>query len=187
MSGTTPTTIPARGMLIDGKLVSASDGALLPSVNPTTEEAIGVFPDASPEDVDQAVGAARRASAEWAATPWEERAKLLREYAAILEDNLEELARLDALDGGLPLTSMRADVTGAAGDARYFAGLAGETKGRTIPSGPNQLTYTEFVPYPVIARIVPFNHPLRFIAANSAALAAGACVVAKPGEQTSLS
>jgi betaine-aldehyde dehydrogenase len=187
MSGTAPTTIPTRGMLIDGKLVGASDGALLRSENPTTEKTIGAFPDASPEDVDQAVGAARRASAGWAATPWAERARLLRAYAAMLEENLEDLARLDALDGGLPLASMRADVAGAAADARYFAGPAGETKGRTIPSGPNQLTYTEFVPYPVIARIVPFNHPLRFVAANSAALAAGACVVAKPGEQTSLS
>lgn len=180
--------IPTRGMLIDGKLVGSSDGALLSSENPTTEETIGQFPDATPVDVDRAVEAAKRASKEWRATPWEKRAKLLHEYADVLEENLEELARLDALDGGLPLASMRPDVTSAANEARYFAGLAGETKGRTIPSGPNQLTYTEFMPYPVIARIVPFNHPIKFIAAKvSAALAAGACVVAKPGEQTSLS
>ena len=100
MSGISPTTIPTRGMLIDGKLVGARDGALLPAENPATEEVIGEFPDASPEDVDQAVAAARHASAGWAATPWAERARLLREYASLLEENLEELARLDALDGG---------------------------------------------------------------------------------------
>ncbi|MFI6349469.1 aldehyde dehydrogenase family protein [Streptomyces sp. NPDC050560] len=181
-------TVPPRGMLIDGELVPASDGAVLPAENPTTEETAGELPDATPEDVDRAVKAARRAGPAWAATPWAERAKVLHAYAAVLEDNLEELARLDAIDGGLPLTSMRADVRGAAGEIRYFAGIAGETKGRTIPSGPDALTYTEFVPYPVVARIVPFNHPVKFIAAKvSAALAAGAPVVAKPGEQTSLS
>ena len=106
----------------------------------------------------------------------------------MLEAHRDELARLDALDAGLPVASMRADVSSAAAEIRYFAGIAGETKGRTIPSGPAALTYTEFVPYPVVARIVPFNHPIKFLAAKvSAALAAGACVVAKPGEQSSLS
>ena len=136
----------------------------------------------------RAVAAARRANKEWAATAWSQRARLLREYADLLEDHGDELARLDALDAGLPVASMRADVRSAAAEIRYFAGIAGETKGRTIPSGPDALTYTEFVPYPVVARIVPFNHPIKFLAAKvSAALAAGACVVAKPGEQSSLS
>jgi len=175
-------------MLIDGELVQASDGALLESENPTTEQVVGKFPNASADDVDRAVRAARRASKEWRETPWAKRGRLLHSYAQVLEDNLAELAELDAIDGGLPVASMRADVASAANEIRYFAGLAGETKGRTIPSGADALTYTEFVPYPVVARIVPFNHPIKFIAAKvSAALAAGACVVAKPGEQTSLS
>ena len=175
-------------MLIDGELVQASDGALLESENPTTEQVVGKFPNASADDVDRAVRAARRASKEWRETPWAKRGRLLHRYAQLLEDNLAELAELDAIDGGLPVASMRADVASAANEIRYFAGLAGETKGRTIPSGADALTYTEFVPYPVVARIVPFNHPIKFIAAKvSAALAAGACVVAKPGEQTSLS
>ena len=181
-------TVPFRGMLIDGEIVPASDGATLDVENPTTEENIGAIPDATAEDVDRAVQAARRASRGWAATPWTKRASILRGYADLLEANTEELARLDALDGGLPVASMRADVASAASEIRYFAGIAGEMKGRTIPSGPDALTYTEFVPYPVVARIVPFNHPIKFVAAKiSAALAAGATVVAKPGEQTSLS
>lgn len=175
-------------MLIDGELVTASDGGVLSTENPTSEQLLGELPDATPDDVDRAVAAARRASSEWSATPWEKRAKTLRDFADVLDENLEELAELDAIDGGLPLTSMRADVSSAADQIRYFAGIGGETKGRTIPSGPDALTYTEFVPYPVVARIVPFNHPLKFVAGGVAApLAAGATVVAKPGEQTSLS
>lgn len=188
MSSPETDMVPSRGMLIDGKLVSASDHATLDSENPTTERKLGEIPNASPDDVDHAVQVARRANVAWRALPWLDRAQVLHEYAQVVEDNLEELARLDVLDAGLVITSMRADVASAVREIRYFAGLAGETKGRTIPSGPGQLTYTEFLPYPVVGRIVPFNHPLKFIASKiSAPLAAGACVVAKPGEQTSLS
>ena len=182
------TKIPSRGMLIDGELVNASNGATLPAENPTTEQVIGDLPDATAEDVDRAVAAARRVSPDWSGTPWTQRARKLRDLADLLDEHRDELAELDALDAGLPVASMRADVTSAANEIRYFAGLAGETKGQTIPSGPDQLTYTEFVPYPVVARIVPFNHPIKFISGKvAAALAAGAPVVAKPGEQSSLS
>jgi betaine-aldehyde dehydrogenase len=180
--------IPLRGMLIDGQLVGASDGGLLDAEDPTTEKVIGELPDATAEDVDRAVAAARRVSGEWGETPWTKRGALLREFADLLDANRDELAELDARDAGLPVASMRADVTSAANEIRYYAGIAGETKGETIPSGPDQVTYTEFVPYPVVARIVPFNHPIKFISGKAAAaLAAGAPVVAKPGEQTSLS
>ncbi len=179
---------PSRGMLIDGEITQASDGATLPSVNPATEEVIGSLPDATPEDVDRAVRAAERASAGWQALRWIRRADLLRAYAQVIKDNVDELAHLDSVDSGNPISSMRADVHGAAAEIAYFAGLAGETKGRTIPSGRDALTYTEFVPYPVVARIVPFNHPLKFAAGKCAApLAAGCPVIVKPGEQTSLS
>ena len=180
--------VPFRGMLIGGELVEATGGASLESVNPATEEVIGRVPDASAGDVDRAVQAALEAGPAWRDRPWQQRAKLLREYGRILEENAEELAYLDAVDSGNPIASMRADVQGAVGEINYFAGIAGETKGRTIPSGPDALTYTEFVPYPVVARIVPFNHPIKFAAAKSAApLAAGCPVIVKPGEQTSLS
>ncbi len=183
-----PTQIPHRGMLIDGKLTEASDAGTLASVNPATEQVIGSLPDATAADVDRAVRAAERSSTAWQDLGWTARARLLREYAQLVEDNLDELAYLDTVDSGNPISSMRADVLGAAEEIRYFAGLAGETKGRTVPSGPNALTYTEFVPYPVVARIVPFNHPLKFAAAKCAApLAAGCPVIVKPGEATSLS
>ncbi|MDZ5445033.1 aldehyde dehydrogenase family protein [Micromonospora sp. 4G57] len=66
-------TRPQRGMLIDGELVMVLDGAVLPSESPATEEIIGELPDATAEDVDRAVRAARRASKEWSATAWSKR------------------------------------------------------------------------------------------------------------------
>ncbi|MEU4481101.1 aldehyde dehydrogenase family protein [Micromonospora sp. NPDC023966] len=182
------TEVPLRGMLIDGEIVEASDGATMPSENPTTEARMGALPVATTADVHRAVEAARRASRSWSELPWEERARVLHVYADVLDAHREELALLDALDAGLPVKSMRADVTSAVAEIRYFAGLASETKGTTFPSGPGAVTFTEFVPYPVVARIVPFNHPIKFAAGKcAAALAAGAPVVIKPGEQTSLS
>jgi betaine-aldehyde dehydrogenase len=180
--------IPFCGMLIDGEIVKASDSATLPSINPATEQQIGEIPDATVEDVDRAVRSARRASTGWSETSPAKRASVLNSYADVLVDHADELAVLDAVDAGLPVKSMRADVLSAAAEIRYFAGLAGETKGRTFPCGPGALTYPEFVPYAVAARIVPFNHPIKFIAGKVAsALSAGCPVVAKPGEQTSLS
>lgn len=180
--------IPFRGMLIGGELVEASDGGTMASQNPTTEDIVGNLPVATSDDVNRAVAEARSASREWRELSWERRAAYLRTYAEVLESNVEELAHLDAVDAGLPVKSMRADVRSAADEIRYFAGIASEAKGDAFPAGPNNLTLTEFVPYSVVARIVPFNHPVKFAAAkSSAALAAGATVLVKPGEMTSLS
>jgi betaine-aldehyde dehydrogenase len=175
-------------MLIGGDLRGASSGKTIEAVNPATEAVVGAVPDATAEDVDDVVAAASAAAPGWRDTSWASRAALLRDLADLLDAHRDELALLDAIDAGLPVKSMRADVSSAAAEVRYFAGLAGETKGRTIPSGPNALTLTEFVPYSVVARIVPFNHPLKFAIGKSAApLAAGCAVVVKPGEYSSLS
>lgn len=189
-SHTDPGHAPAAAgrMLIGGKLCGAADGALLDTVNPSTEEVAGQVPDATAADVDAAVAAAAGAADEWRETPWTARGDALRKLAALLDEHSDELAMIDALDGGNPYTSMLADVGSAARELRYFAGLGGETKGRTIPSGPDAMTWTEFVPYPVVARIVPFNHPLKFAIGKAAApLAAGCSVIVKPSEETSLS
>ena len=175
-------------MLIAGELVDAEGGRTLESVNPATEEVVGQVPDASAKDVERAVQAAHGASAEWAALTWAKRASVLRDFAAVVRENADELADLDVIDSGNPITSMRADVASAADDIDYFAGISSELKGETIPSGPDAYTLTEFEPYAVVGRIVPFNHPFKFGAAKSAGpLAAGCPVVLKPGEETSLS
>lgn len=168
--------------------MEAVDGATLETIDPTSEEVIAEFPDAGRQDVDRAVAAAGEAAPGWAATPWDTRARVIRELAARLEERAEELALIDVADSGNPLTGMRGDIRGAARELHYFAGLGGEAKGFTLPPDPEALTYTIREPYGVVGRIIPYNHPLKFAAAKTAApLMAGNAVVLKPAEHTSLS
>ncbi len=181
-------TAPHRLMHIGGEWVDAVGGGRLESVDPASEAVIATVPDAGRADVDAAVEAATSAASAWRDLGWQRRAAALRQLAARIEDEADDLARLDVLDGGLPITGMRADVTGAVSEILYYAGLAPETRGSTAPPAPDVLSYTLREPYGVVARIVPFNHPFKFAAGKIAApLAAGNAVVLKPGEQTSLS
>jgi betaine-aldehyde dehydrogenase len=175
-------------MFIGGEWTDAVDGATMPSIDPSTEEVIGVIPAAGPADVDRAVAAAAAAAPDWAATPWPERARLLRALAQRIRDAAEELAHVDTADAGLPLFGSRGDIAGAAAEIDFFAGLGGEVKGDTLPTTPSQVAMTAREPYGVVGRIVPFNHPFKFAAGKSAApLMAGNAVVVKPAEHTSLS
>jgi betaine-aldehyde dehydrogenase len=100
-------------MHVGGSWVPAASGAVLESVDPTTEEVLGTVPDAGADDVAAAVAAAREAAPEWAALGWKRRAGLLRELADRIADEAETLARLDVRDSGNPLTGMRGDVAQA--------------------------------------------------------------------------
>ena len=175
-------------MYIDGTWCSAADGAVLPSIDPSTEEEIAHIPDASPADVDLAVAAARRAAREWAAMSPSQRAGRLVRWADRLQEHEEELAEIDAVDSGNPFAAMLADVRGACRELRMFAGLASEVKGDSVLHGHEQFAYGVREPYGVVGRIIPFNHPLKFAAGKTAAaLVAGNTVVLKPSEHTSLS
>ncbi len=178
----------ARQMYIGGKWVPAASGETFATVNPMTEEAIATVAAGGPEDVDLAVEAALTGSAEWSAMPWTERSRRLTTFAARIREDVEHLAMLDVVDAGLPITGMRADILGTAGEIEYFAGIAGELKGSTVPAGEDTLAYSRREPYGVVGRIVPFNHPFRFSAGKLAApLAAGNAVIMKPPEQAPLS
>jgi betaine-aldehyde dehydrogenase len=156
--------------------------------SPSTGESLGRVYDAGAADVDRAVAAARIGFATWRDTPARERAGALRVAAAILREHADELARIDAQDGGNPLQAMRYDVAISADYLEYFAGLATEVKGTTIPIAPDVLNYTLREPLGVIARIGAFNHPLLFVAGKAGApLVAGNSLIVKPADQTPLS
>lgn len=177
-----------RRMHIGGEWVLAASGDTFTTVDPMTEEVIATVTAGGPADVDAAVEAAHAGAAEWSAMPWAERSKRLTAFAARIRDDVEDLAMLDVVDAGLPITGMRADVLGTAGEIEYFAGIAGELKGFTVPTGDDMLAYSRREPYGVVGRIVPFNHPFRFSAGKLAApLAAGNAVIMKPPEQAPLS
>jgi len=183
------TRLPRQRGLYYGGAWHASAGGRETAVNsPSTGESLGTALDASAEDVDRAIAAARRAFPLWRDTPAQERAKAIRNAAAILREHAAELAYLDALDAGNPLQAMLYDVEISADYMEYFAGLVTEIKGATIPIGTGTLNYTLREPLGVVARIGAFNHPLLFVAGKCGApLAAGNTLIVKPADQTPLS
>lgn len=183
-------------MLIGGEWRPADDGASLATIDPASGIEIGHIPDAGASDIDRAVAAAGRAQPAWAATPPAERARILWRIADLIETHIDELSELEALDQGKPLYVARwAEVPGAAGQFRFFAGQAMAIEGRTIqpsityqPAGKQVEAWTWREAVGVVAAIVPWNSPLVLTAMKLApALAAGCAVVLKPAEDTSLS
>lgn len=181
--------LPAnRGLFYGGKFQPARSGRTLELASPSTGESLGRVDVAGPEDVDAAVRAARAAFPTWAALKPVQRADYLREFGSILRNYAEELAYVDAVDGGNPVTDLIKDVAIAAAGFDLFAGLATEAKGETIPSGDSVLNYTLRQPWGVVAKIIAYNHPLMFATWRAAApLAAGNCVIVKTPEQAPLS
>jgi betaine-aldehyde dehydrogenase len=176
-----------RSLYYDGAWHASTGGREIAVTSPSTGESLGTSVDATAEDVDRAVTAARKAFLLWRDTPAQERAKAIRRASAILRQHAEELAYLDALDGGNPLAAMLYDVEISADCMDYFAGLVTEIKGSTIPIGTGTLNYTLREPLGVVARIGAFNHPLLFVAGKAGApLAAGNVLIVKPADQTPL-
>lgn len=126
--------------------------------DPCTGDVLTQVPDCSSEDVDRVVATAHAAQRDWALRTPRQRGTALRALATLMRDHSEELALLDAIDGGFPLPAMRDDVTWAADVLELMADDALDLGGRTIPLSAN-LHYTLQQPYGVVARIVPFNHP----------------------------
>jgi betaine-aldehyde dehydrogenase len=177
-----------RPMYVGGRRSSSSDATWLDTVNPATEEVIASIPDATGDDVDQAVLRANGAARDWARRSWRDRAEVLRALADVIREHATELGLTDVDEIGLPCSAMQAEIEGAAAKLDYYAGIAGEAKGVSVPAGPNTRVYTDRSPYGVVGVIVPFNHPFRFAAGGAAAvLAAGNCVIVKPSEHSSLS
>lgn len=182
------TATELRPMFIGGEWCAASDGATITSTNPATGEVLGAVPDATRDDVDRAVAAAAAAFPAWSGQEPTVRMAALNALADAIDEHAEELALLDVLDNGSPIAEMRKDAGTASAQLRYFAGLILQLRGHTVPTAPGRLNYSLRQPYGVVARIVPFNHPLMFAASKIAApLAAGNTVIVKPSEHTSLS
>ena len=184
-----PGVLPTqRGLYYAGAWHAPKAGVYAETINPTYNEAITTAPVADAADVDAAVRSAHAAFPAWAATKPLERGRLLRKAAAVLREHAAPLALLDSLNNGNPVSALAHDAGFAADCLDYFAGLATEIKGETIPMGDGNLNYTVQEPLGVIARVVAYNHPFMFAAARLAApLAAGNTVVVKSPDQAPLS
>jgi 2-formylbenzoate dehydrogenase len=175
-------------LMIGGRQVPARSGRTYEDESPVTEGSIATIPDGDAADVDAAAAAAVAAAPGWRRIPPRERGAIVAELARVLEENAAELAVLDAIDGGHPVTSMHLDVAVAADTLRLFAGLGIELKGATIPATAENLHLTVREPCGVVGRIIPFNHPIMFAAGKIAApLVAGNTVILKPPDTAPLS
>jgi phenylacetaldehyde dehydrogenase len=181
-----------RPMLIDGDWVEAVDGATRDTIDPATGLRLGTVSSAGLPEVERAVIAARKAfeGSEWRSLTPSARGKLLWNLADLIEDNVEELARLESLDNGKPIMhATYYDVPAAADAFRYYAGYATKIEGKTATiSGAGEYhAYTRREPVGVAALIVPWNFPLLMAAWKLApALAAGCTCILKPALQTPL-
>jgi betaine-aldehyde dehydrogenase len=184
----TPILPSHRDLYYGGAWRKPKAGRYAETFDPATGRSLGPVAEGDGEDVDAAVAAAAAGFSQWRRTPPSERAATLRRIAAILRDHAGELAMLDALDCGNPVREMTLDALVAAAQLDFFAGLVTEMKGASIPMGPEAVNFSVRQPLGVIARILPFNHPLMFCAGKIAApLAAGNSVIIKPPEQAPLS
>ncbi|MFE3550281.1 aldehyde dehydrogenase family protein [Streptomyces kronopolitis] len=172
---------PSYGLFLDGEFVPASDGKVFKTVSPSTEEVLSEVAQASAEDVDRAVKAARKAFEKWSALPGAERAKYLFRIARIIQERSRELAVLESLDNGKPIRESRdADLPLVAAHFFYYAGWADKLDHAGYGANPR--------PLGVAGQVIPWNFPLLMLAWKIApALATGNTVVLKPAETTPLS
>jgi aldehyde dehydrogenase (NAD+) len=197
MSTATPTAPVARPQIrqtqlfIDGEWCDAASGETFATYHPATEEKIADVALAGAEDVDRAVKAARRAfeEGEWSSMDARDRGILMNRLADLIEQNIDELAALETLDNGKPISDARnADLPLVVDCLRYYAGWADKIQGSTIPIRGNYFCYTRPEPVGVVGQIIPWNFPALMVAWKwGPALAAGCTIVMKPAEQTPLS
>lgn len=175
---------------LDGDFVPGGGAPPLPIIDPSTNRMLTEVTQAAPEQVERAVAAARRAFDEgpWPRMPVFERGQVLRAIGDAVAARAEELARIEAVNGGKPIAAARREVAGAARVFHYYAGAMDKFFGETIPISPDYLDFTLREPVGVVAQIVPWNFPL--LAASwklAPALAAGCACLLKPSPVTPLS
>nr|MBA2344623.1 aldehyde dehydrogenase [Rubrobacter sp.] len=159
---------------------------MLEVLNPATAEVLERIEQATAEDTDAAIARAKEAFPKWRAVEPADRSRLLRRLANALEDEKENLARLESRNTGKPIGDSRGEMSMVAETFHYYAGMPERLLGDTIPvSGGVDVTFRE--PLGVVGLIVPWNFPLTIASWKMApALAAGNTLVLKPAELTPL-
>ncbi len=149
--------------------------------DPASGAVVGAVAEHGEPEVAAMVAAAAAAATGWRGRPVNERIAMLEEGARLVERHAEDLAYQDAAGTGNPLRATRRDVaTGVAG-LRLMGRLVQQLGGRTLPPSPTLLDYVVREPFGVVARIIPFNHPVQFAVQKVAApLLTGNCVILKP-------
>src|SRR5256714_15249911 len=153
-------------------------------LNPATEETIVELERAGVDETDAAVARAKAAFPAWRAVAPQDRARLLRRLATLVEEHHEVLSRLESRNVGKPISGARGEIGMVAQVFHFYAGAVDKHHGETIPvAGGVDLTFRE--PLGVVGLIVPWNFPLNIASWKlGPALACGNTVVRKPAELT---
>ncbi|NOC92028.1 aldehyde dehydrogenase family protein [Ruegeria sp. HKCCD6604] len=174
--------------LIDGRWSQAAAGDSLPLINPSDGTEICRIARGSEADIDAAVQAARSAlNGDWGRKTALERGRILTRLGQLVLDRVDDLAQLEAMDVGKPLTQARADAVALARYCEFYGGAADKVMGETIPYLDGYTVYTLREPHGVTGHIVPWNYPMQIIGRSvGAALAMGNACVLKPAEEACL-
>ncbi|WP_227356554.1 aldehyde dehydrogenase family protein [Haladaptatus salinisoli] len=176
------------GVVVDGaSRAAAADETFAPD-DPAIAAPIADVARGRRKDVDDAVAAATAAyEGEWGRTTPMERGDAIREWTDVLRDHLDELALLETLEVGKPLSAARADVSTGLDFFEYYAAAAVGEEGSVPPVGEDSFAYVRREPYGVTGQILPWNYPVLLMGWKvGAALAAGNTSVTKPAEQAPL-
>ncbi|HEY0141915.1 MAG TPA: aldehyde dehydrogenase [Thermoanaerobaculia bacterium] len=173
---------------INGQFAPPRSGQYLDDIAPATGEVLAQIPDSDRQDVDDAVKAAKAAFPAWSKTPAEQRSRLLLKLADRIEQNLDELARLESEDNGKPVAlAKRLDIPRAVANFRFFATAILHQSSEAHVTDTTALNYTLRQPIGVAGLISPWNLPLYLLTWKIApAIASGNTCVAKPSELTPL-
>lgn len=173
---------------IDGKWCKAISGSTYPVSNPATGEVLAQMAACQSEDVELAVAAARRTFDQgvWSQQHPSARKEVLKKLAGLIRENLEELALLETLNTGKPISdSMNVDIPGSAGCIEWYAEAIDKLYGEVAPTDGNNIATITKEALGVVGAVVPWNFPLDIAVWKLApALAAGNSVVLKPAEQS---
>ena len=178
-------------LLIGGRLVPAADGAVFPAISPRDDQPIAAIAQAGAADVAAAVAAARAAVDEgpWGRTTARDRARALLRIADLIEKHTDELAFLECVDAGKPISSVHySDLPISLDSLHYFGGRARVTRGAAATMPEADVVHHELVePLGVVAEMLPWNGPLwTGVQRMAAILAAGNAAIVKPAQLASL-
>ncbi|MCP5038242.1 MAG: aldehyde dehydrogenase family protein [Rhodobacteraceae bacterium] len=178
----------ATQIYIGGVWKSPAGGQQLPLQNPSNGQEIGSIARGTAPDIDEAVTAAQTAlDGEWGRMSALERGRILTRIGQLVGTRLDDLAMIEAMDVGKPLTQAKNDAIALARYMEFYGGAADKIMGETIPYLDGYTVYTLREPHGVTGHIVPWNYPMQIIGRSvGAALAMGNACVLKPAEEACL-
>lgn len=171
---------------IGGKWVAPVDGEYFDNISPIDGGFITRVPKSNGKDIDLAIKEAEQAAADWGKTSVTERSNLLFKIASRIEENLEELARIETRENGKAIReTLNADLPLSVDHFRYFGAAIRAETGEVSDLDANTVSIEVHEPLGVVGQIIPWNFPILMASWKIApALAAGNCAVLKPAEQT---